>query len=82
MIHGKENIRELFTHIATTDGFELSWEPTAAAVSESNDMAYVYGTTSVKEPSDESTQPGKYLIVFVKREGKWRIAIDMSNANG
>ena len=82
MISGKENIRELFAHIAKTDGYELSWEPTAAFVSESNDMAYVYGTTRVKEPSDEVAQPGKYLIVFVKRDGEWRVAIDMANANG
>ncbi len=81
MIAGKENIRELFSFIAETEGYELSWEPSEAFVSESNDMAYVYGTTRVKEPSDEAAQPGKYLIVFVRRDGEWRIAIDMANSN-
>ncbi len=82
MISGKENIRKLFAGIAETGGYGMSWEPTAAVVSESNDMAYVYGSTSVKEPADDVAQPGKYLVVYVKRGGKWKIAIDMANANG
>ncbi len=82
IISGKENIRKLFAGIAETDGYDMSWEPTEAVVSESNDMAYVYGSTSVKAPTDDVAQPGKYLVVYVKRDGKWRIAIDMANANG
>lgn len=80
-IRGKENIRQVFSAVAESDEWGLSWEATEAVVSASNDMAYVYGTAKIKTPADEVAKDGKYVIVYVKQDGKWRVAVDMQNTN-
>lgn len=81
IISGKENIRQVFTMIAESSDWVLSWEPTRAVVSASNDMAYVYGTAKIKTPEDEAAKDGKYLIVYIKQDGAWRVAVDMQNTD-
>ena len=43
-------------------------------------MAYVYGTALGTTP-DETQVPMKYLEVWVKIDGEWKVAADMFNAN-
>ncbi len=78
LVVGKEGMRAEFQKVLDTDGYELSWEPTEAVVSESNDMAYAYGTLTMKAPGGEPV-PGKYVVVWVKENGEWRLAIDIPN---
>ena len=66
--------------MAAAEGLEVSWESTAAFVSPDGNMAYDYGTTSMTLP-DGSVEPGKYLVVWVKADGEWKVAADMFNAN-
>ena len=80
LIVGKERMRAAFQEVLDTEGLELSWEPTAAHVSASNDMAYCYGTLTMKAPGAEP-KPGKYVVVWVKENGEWRLAIDIPNLN-
>lgn len=75
---GKEDVGKEFQKVVDTDGFELSWEPIKAEVSASNDMAYAYGSLKMKLPGGES-MPGKYVVVWVKVNGEWKLQIDISN---
>ncbi len=61
--------------------FELdaSWEPTEAHVSSSGDMAYDFGTATINTP--DGPIPAKYLVVWVREGGEWKIAVDMFSNN-
>lgn len=60
------------------DGMSVSWEPRAAFVSSSGDMAYDYGraTTTL---ADGSVVEGSYLVVWTKEDGEWKVAADIFN---
>ena len=75
---GKENVGKEFQKVVDTDGYELTWEPIKANVSESNDMAYAYGSLKMKLPGGDP-MPGKYVVIWVKENGEWKLQIDISN---
>lgn len=60
------------------DGLSVSWEPRAAFVSSSGDMAYDYGraTTTL---ADGTVVEGSYLVVWTKENGEWKAAADIFN---
>lgn len=60
------------------DGMSVSWEPRAAFVSSSGDMAYDYGqaTTTL---ADGTVLEGSYLVVWTKENGEWKVAADIFN---
>ena len=80
-VAGKDNIRQVFGMIAESDDWLLSWEPTHAVVSAANDMAYVHGTARIKTPSDQTARDGKYVIVYIRQNGQWRVAVDIQNTD-
>ena len=59
---------------------QATWEPVIAKVAAGGDMAYVYGTALGTTP-DGTKVPMKYLEVWVKIDGEWKVAADMFNAN-
>lgn len=67
-----------FQKVVDTEDYEMSWESTKAVVSESNDMAYAYGALNLKVPGGEPVA-GKYVVLWVKENGEWRLAIDIPN---
>lgn len=77
---GSKALRAAWEAMANTQGLEVSWEPTAAHVSAANDMAYDFGTVTIKTPEGR-TQAGKYIVVWVRQDGAWKIAVDMFNTN-
>ena len=77
--HGREAIRGAWEALATNIP-GTSWEPVMAKVSSSGDMAYVYGTASAVD-ADGNATPMKYLEVWVKIDGEWKVAADVFNAN-
>ncbi len=58
---------------------EASWEPAEAHVSASGDMAYDFGTATIITP--EGPMPSKYVVVWVRRDGEWKVAVDMFSPN-
>jgi len=79
MLEGREAITAGWEGLATAlPG--TSWEPVMAKVSSSGDMAYVYGSVSAVDAEGTAT-PMKYLEVWVKIDGEWKVAADMFNAN-
>jgi ketosteroid isomerase-like protein len=59
---------------------EVTWEPTMAKVSASGDMAYLYGQATGVDV-DGNVIPMKFMEVWVKIDGEWKVAADMFNAN-
>lgn len=77
---GTQALRKAWESMAGTEGFEVSWDPVEAHVCDSGEMAYDFGTASIRTP-DGQTQSGKYVVVW-KREGdEWKVAVDMFNMN-
>jgi len=60
------------------DGLSVSWEPQAAFISSSGDMAYDYGlaTTTL---ADGTVVEGSYLVVWTREDGEWKVAADIFN---
>ena len=69
--------RELLAAEAA-DGMSVSWEPEAAFISSSGDMAYDYGR-STTTLADGSIIEGSYLVVWTKKGGEWKVAADIFN---
>lgn len=55
--------------------------PEAGAVDVSGDLAYEAGTYSVTDPSGAVVDTGKYIGVFLKRDGQWRYIRDTWNSD-
>ena len=79
IMQGQDVIRGAWEGMGTTIP-GTSWEPVMAKVSSSGDMAYVYGTGSAVD-ADGNATPIKYLEVWVKIDGEWKVAADVFNAN-
>lgn len=77
---GRDAVRSAWGEMVRTEGLELTFEPSEAHVSEGGDMAYVIGTYDMTLP-DGAEDEGKYLVVWVREGGEWRIAADMFNSN-
>jgi ketosteroid isomerase-like protein len=60
----------------------LEWEPEAASVSASADLGWTWGhwEFTASEPDDDSdTSHGKYVFIWKKVDGDWRIVANIWN---
>jgi len=78
---GRENVIEATRALLAADaadGLSVSWEPQAAVISSSGDMAYDYGraTTTL---ADGTVVEGSYLVVWTREDGEWKVAADIFN---
>jgi ketosteroid isomerase-like protein len=80
LVAGAEALRAAWQGMIDTEGLTASWEPTEAHVSTSGDMAYDIGTAMLTTP-DGTVQAMKYMVVWVREDGEWKVAADMFNAN-
>ncbi len=80
LISGSEALRTAWEGMTGTEGLEVSWSSSVAKVAPSGDMAYDYGTATLTTP-DGVAHPMKYLVVWVREGGEWKVAADMFNAN-
>jgi uncharacterized protein (TIGR02246 family) len=78
---GLQALRAAWEAMANAEGLDISWEPVEAHVAASGDLAYDFGTATTRTP-DGGTEMGKYLVVWVRRDGAWRVAVDMFNDDG
>ncbi len=79
-IVGREALRAVWEEVVATEGLEISWQPTLARVSAAGDLAYDLGRATIRNP-DGSEVPAKYLVVWVREGGRWKVAADMFSAN-
>jgi uncharacterized protein (TIGR02246 family) len=77
---GAQALRAAWEAMANTEGLEVSWEPAEAHVAASGDMAYDFGAGTITTP-DGRIQPAKYLVVWVRQNGEWKVAADMFSTN-
>lgn len=78
---GRESVLALTRKLLAAeaaDGVSVSWEPDTAFVSSSGDMAYDYGRAKTTLP-DGSIMEGSYLVVWIKKNGEWKVAADIFN---
>jgi len=78
---GKDQIRDLWTHLTSMPGFSLTFGPTKIEVAKSGDLAYDVGTFELKAndaQGNATTQLGKYVVVWKKQSDKqWKAILDM-----
>lgn len=81
---GKDNIRQLWSHLFESPGFHLQFAPTKIEVAKSGDMAYDEGTFELKTndaSGNATTTPGKYVVVWKKEGGHWKAVADIFNTD-
>ena len=79
-IVGRDNQKAMFKELLKMETVKLSWEPVEAFVGPSDDMGYVFGSVKWKMPGEDE-QPGKYISIWVKIDGKWKNMVEMRNSN-
>ena len=67
---------------SSTANYIMTWEPQNGEVANSGDFGYTWGIYTINWPDkdDESKiNYGKYLNVWKKQDGNWKVIIDMGN---
>jgi len=81
---GRDNIRQLWSHLFASPGFHLQFAPTKIEVAKAGDMAYDAGTFElVMNGSDgtPATTQGKYVVVWRKENRQWKAVADIFNTD-
>ena len=81
---GLDAVGEVWSGLFRLKDFALTFEPTHIAVAEAGDIAYDIGTYSLAFTSDQGPVQdlGKYVVVWKKVNGEWKVAADIFNSNG
>lgn len=77
-IEGKNAIVSLLTQREDT-AFRLTWEPLFAAVSESGELGYTYGTYEQLILKTGEISRGTYVSVWKKGNKGWKFVLDSGN---
>jgi uncharacterized protein (TIGR02246 family) len=81
---GPEAVGAVWSAFFQLKDFALTFEPTSIAVAEAGDIAYDIGTYSLAFTGDQGPVQdlGKYVVVWKKVDGEWKVAADIFNSNG
>lgn len=81
IVRGRGAITTAWTDMLKTPGLNLTFEPTRITVAESGDLAEDVGTyrMTVQSPQGTYVEDGKYVVVWKKVNGEWRISSDIYN---
>lgn len=60
---------------------EVTWEPIAGDVSQSDDLGYTHGTYTVagREEPKKITERGNYVRFWKKQKGVWKVVVDIAD---
>jgi uncharacterized protein (TIGR02246 family) len=80
---GSAAVREaLGKDIANTKGGGFTLVPGSTSdVGVSGDLGWIWNTFTVKDKSGATVDAGKYVTVFARKDGKWRIIRDIWNSD-
>lgn len=80
---GSAAIQQTWASMMGTPGFNLTFVPEQIVVSSSGDMALDRGTYSLAVAPDGvvQTDTGKYVVVWRKIGGEWKVAADIFNSD-
>lgn len=84
-VHGRSKIRDSWKAMFDDPSYvSLKFEPVEIGVSSSKDVAYDVGDYQFQmrnSAGKETTQLGKYVVVWKKVDGEWKVAADIFNPN-
>lgn len=64
--------------LATPKG-RIKWQPIAGDVSSAGDLGYTHGTYEVTDDTKNVIEKGSYVRIWKRRNGMWRIVMDVTN---
>jgi uncharacterized protein (TIGR02246 family) len=81
---GTASIEKVWSGLMATPGFELTFRADDITVASGGDMALDRGTyrLSMSGPQGPTQDVGKYVVVWRKVEGTWKVAADIFNSDG
>jgi ketosteroid isomerase-like protein len=77
-VYGREAISKLMSE----GTYDLTWEPQDGEVSASGDMGWTWGKSVISwvdKAGEKQVRYGKYLNVWKKIDGQWRVQVDIGN---
>lgn len=80
---GQDGVRAFWEEFLQLPDLDMSFEPTTVAIAESGDIAYSIGTYQLSYSNDEEPiqDAGKYIDLWQKVDGEWRVVADMFSSN-
>ncbi|MCP4327713.1 MAG: DUF4440 domain-containing protein [Alphaproteobacteria bacterium] len=83
-IQGQGPIGEMWTTLTQMPGVAFSIATERLEIAASGDLAYDYGVYDLAYDGDNGrvTDRGKYVVVWKRVDGGWRVAADIFNSNG
>ena len=81
---GTEAIADVWRGFFRLKDFALTFEPTRIVVAQAGDIAYDIGSYSLAFDGEQGPvrDRGKYVVVWRKVRGDWKVAVDIFNSNG
>jgi len=80
---GRAGAQKGWSWMVTMKDAGLTFGPTKVVVAQSGDIAYDIGTYTfqMNGPKGPVEDKGKYLVVWKKQDGQWKVAADMFNSD-
>lgn len=81
---GGDAIVEMWSGLMNTPGMRLDIQPSSFDFSSGGDMAYELGTYTLQVPvegGEPMRDTGKYLVLWEKRDGAWKVVADIWNSD-
>ena len=66
--------------IGQTKG-QVTWQPVASDTSRADDLGYTHGTYEVADDAYNVIERGSYVRIWKKKNGIWRIVMDVTNTH-
>ncbi len=80
-VTGLDGIEQAWAGMLEAMG-DVSFGPTKIVVAAAGDMAWDYGTYEVRAaPGGATVDHGKYVVVWQKIDGEWKVVTDIFNSN-
>lgn len=82
-VEGAPAIEDRWVRQLTLDGFDFSLTPQQLVVSSSGDLAHDRGSYDFAAtlPQGEITDTGKYVLIWQKIDGEWKVIADIFNSD-
>jgi ketosteroid isomerase-like protein len=81
---GHDAISQAFSGFFALPDLKIEWRPAKAEVARSGELGYTTGAykMSFKVPTGKTIEDhGKYVTVWKKQNGKWKVAYDIFNSD-
>ena len=83
-VQGAKAVADMWKTWGALPNVAIDFGATLVEVAASGELAYDYGTYTFAFDSEEGpfSEVGKYIVVWKKIDGAWKIAADIFNNNG